>query len=64
MTAYLLSCTRIETLKKGERNYTLVSGKYEDEQWKLGRRIEEVEKNLPLMMQNIIWTGTNNCNRK
>jgi len=29
-----------------ERNYTLVSGKYEDEQWKLGRRIEEIEKKL------------------
>ena len=29
-----------------ERNYTLVSGKYEDEQWRLGRRIEEIEKRL------------------
>lgn len=32
--------------KISERNYTLVSGKHEDEQWKLGRRIEEIEKRL------------------
>jgi hypothetical protein len=32
--------------KISERNFTLVSGKYEDEQWKLGRRTLEIEKRL------------------
>lgn len=32
--------------KIGERNYTLVSGKYEDGQWRIQRRIEEIEKEL------------------
>ena len=32
--------------KISERNYTLVSGKYEDEQYKLQKRINEIEKQL------------------
>lgn len=32
--------------KISERNYTLVSGKYEDEQYKLQKRIDEAEKQL------------------
>ena len=32
--------------KISERNFALVSGKYEDEQWRLQRRIDEIDKQL------------------